>query len=125
MFEQMKAMGAIAGLLRDKERLAEINESFQEALERVRVVGEGGGGAVRVVMSGKLTVESVEFDPAFAMGMGSDDNSRMLGQELVKDAVNDAAMKARIVLQKEMSRLAEEHGLPDIPGIGSMLGAGG
>ena len=125
MFEQMKAMGAIAGLLRDKERLAEINESFQETLERVRVVGEGGGGAVRVVMSGKLTVESVEFDPAFATGMGSDDNSRMLGQELVKDAVNDAAMKARIVLQKEMSRLAEEHGLPDIPGIGSMLGAGG
>ena len=125
MFEQMKAMGAIAGLLRDKERLAEINESFQEALERVRVVGEGGGGAVRVVMSGKLTVESVEFDPSFATGMGSDDNSRMLGQELVKEAVNDAAMKARVVLQKEMSRLAEEHGLPDIPGIGSMLGAGG
>ena len=125
MFEQMKAMGAIAGLLRDKERLAEINESFQDALERVRVVGEGGGGAVRVVMSGKLSVESVEFDPAFATGMGSDDSSRMLGQELVKEAVNDAAMKARVVLQKEMSRLAEEHGLPDIPGIGSMLGAGG
>ena len=125
MFEQMKAMGALAGLMRDKERLAEISERVQDTLEGVRVVGEGGGGAVRVVMSGKLSVESVEFDPAFAAGLGSDDASRMMGQELVKEAVNDASAKARVVLQKEMSRLSEELGLPDIPGVGSLLGAGG
>ncbi len=123
MFEQMKAMGALAGLMRDKERLAEISEKVQETLERVRVVGEGGGGAVRVVMSGKMNVESVEFDPSFAQGMGASDESRMMGQELVKEAVNDASAKARIVLQKEMSRLSEELGLPEIPGMGSLLGA--
>jgi len=125
MFDQMKAMGAVAGLLRDKERLAEIQTRVQETLERVRVVGESGGGAVRVVMSGKMSVESVEFDPALAAGMGASDESRMLAQELVKEAVNDASAKARAVLQHEMGKLSEELGLPDIPGVGSLLGAGG
>jgi len=123
MFDQMKAMGALASLMRDKKRMAEISERIQETLDAVRVVGEAGGGAVRVVVSGKMNVESVELDPAMTQGMSSDDDSRLLAQNLIKDAVNDANAKARVVLQKEMQRLSEELGLPDIPGMGSLLGA--
>jgi len=122
MFDQMKAMGALASLMRDKDRMAEISQRVQETLESVRVVGEAGGGAVRVVVSGKMNVESVELDPAMTQGMSSDDDSRLLAQILIKDAVNDANAKARVVLQKEMQRLSEELGLPDIPGVGGLLG---
>jgi len=122
MFDQMKAMGALASLMRDKDRVAEISQRVQETLESVRVVGEAGGGAVRVVVSGKMNVESVELDPAMTRGMSSDDDSRLLAQNLIKDAVNDANAKARVVLQKEMQRLSEELGLPDIPGVGGLLG---
>ena len=122
MYDQMKAMGALASLMRDKERMAEISDRVQETLESVRVVGEAGGGAVRVVVSGKMNVESVELDPAMTRGMAADDDSRLLAQTLIKDAVNDANAKARVVLQKEMQRLSEELGLPDIPGVGGLLG---
>ncbi len=87
------------------------------------MVGESGGGAVRVVVSGKMMIENIEIDPSMAVGIASSDENRMLAQELIKEAVNDANMKARVVIQKEMSRLGEELGLPDIPGVGSLLGA--
>jgi len=124
MLSQMKTMGALAGLLRDKDRVREISERVQDTLETVRVVGEAGGGAVRVTVSGKMHVESVEIDPAMASGLAAGDESRVLAQKLIADAVNDATAKARVVIQMEMSKVGEELGLPDIPGLGAMLGAG-
>ena len=124
MLNQMKAMGALAGLLRDKERIKEITDRVQDTLETVRVVGESGSGAVRVTVSGKLRIESVEMDPAMAAGLAAGDDSRVMGQKLIEDAVNDALEKARVVIQSEMSKVAEELGLPDVPGLGSLLGTG-
>jgi hypothetical protein len=123
MFDQMKAMGALAGLMRDKEKVAEISERVRETLETVRVVGEAGGGAVRVTVSGKLEVQDVELDPNLTQGMASGDDSRVMAQDLIKEAINDANAKARVVIQREMQKLAEELGLPEIPGMGNLLGA--
>ena len=64
MFDQFKAMGAIAGLLKDKERVRAAMERFREKLERMRVTGTAGGGAVRVVVNGKMIAEDVQLDPA-------------------------------------------------------------
>ena len=125
MFDQMKAMGAIAGLMRDKDKLAEISKRAQDTLETVRVVGEAGGGAVRVTVSGKLEVQGVELDPNLTQGMAAGDDSRVMAQNLIAEAVNDANARARVVIQREMQKLAEELGLPEIPGMNNLLGAPG
>ena len=122
MFDQMKAMGAMAGLLRDKQRMREIGERIQSTLETVRVGGEAGGGAVRVTVTGKLEVDSVVIDPAI---LSAGEAGRDLAQNLIAEAVNDANRKARVIIEKEMRRVSEDLGLPDIPGLGSLLGSGG
>jgi len=122
MFDQMKAMGALAGLLRDREKIERLSRRVQDTLETVRVVGEAGGGAVRVTVSGKLEVQDEEVDPNLASGMASGDDARLMAQGLIREAVNDANAKARVVIQREMRKLAEELDLPDMPGMTNLLG---
>jgi hypothetical protein len=122
MFDQMKHMGALAGLLRDKDKVERISRRVQDTLETVRVVGEAGGGAVRVTVSGKLEVQDVELDPNLTAGMASGDDARLMAQKLIAEAVNDASAKARVVIQREMQKIAEELDLPDMPGMTNLLG---
>jgi hypothetical protein len=130
MFDQLKSMGAVASLLRDKERMRQISEEFQAKLERISVTGVAGGSAVRVTVSGKLRVTDVFVDPAVIAGMNADDvtggnGGAELAQTLIQDATNDALTRAQQRVAEEASRLAEELGLPDMPGGGlnKLLGA--
>ncbi|MEM1167491.1 MAG: YbaB/EbfC family nucleoid-associated protein [Planctomycetota bacterium] len=124
MFDQFKAMGAIAGLMRDKERLAELAEEFKGRLDGMSVTGAAGGGAVRVTVSGKLRVTEVQIDPAMATGLAHD---RVAGEALITEATNDALERAQRMVAEQARLFAEEHGLGDLPGmdrIGGLLGSG-
>ncbi len=122
MFDQFKAMGAVAGLLKDKERLREIAEAFKAKLERIRVEGEAGGGAVRVSVSGQMRVTEVHLDPALIAGLRADEgNGHEMAEALIEEATNDALSKAQALVQQEAQRQAEELGLPSIPGMASLL----
>lgn len=122
MLDQFKAMGAVAGLLKDKERLREIADAFKAKLERIRVEGESGGGAVRVTVSGQMRVTNVHLDPALIAGLRADEgNGREMAQTLIEEATNDALAKAQMLVQQEAQRQAEELGLPSIPGMASLL----
>jgi DNA-binding YbaB/EbfC family protein len=124
MFDQMKAFGAIAGLMKNKERIREIGEEFQRRLERIDVEGSAGGGAVRVSASGKMRVTSVHIDPAAIAGLGVGEGGREMVQSLVLDATNDALSRAQVRVQEEARRMAQELDLPDIPGMDRLLGGG-
>lgn len=121
MFDQLKAMGAVAGLLKDKERLRQMTEQFKDKMERTRVTGAAGGGAVRVTISGKLRVTDVEISPALGSSMGSGDAGRLPLQELILEATNDALERVQLLIQEEAARRAKELGLPDMPGLGNLL----
>ena len=122
MFDQFKAMGAVAGLLQDKERLREIAEAFKAKLERIRVEGEAGGGAVRVSVSGQMRVVDVHLEPSLIAGLAADEGAgREMVQALIEEATNDALAKAQTLVQQEAQRQAEELGLPSIPGMASLL----
>ena len=109
MFDQLKAMGAVAGLLKDK-------------MERTRVTGAAGGGAVRVTISGKLRVTDVEVMPALASSLGVEDSGRIQLQNLILEATNDALERVQALIQEEAARRMQELGLPDMPGLGNLLG---
>ena len=82
-------------------------QKVQEELETLTVEGSAGGGAVKVVMTGKQTLESVEIAPEAA------EDVEML-QDLVTAAVNDALAKSQEMANEKLSILT---GGMNIPGL--------
>jgi len=121
MFDQLKTLGAVAALLKDKDRLKEAGERIQRKLELMSITGAAGGGAVRVTIDGKLRVKSVHLDPAFASGLAAGDQSRVMGEALIAEAISDALGRAQEMIRAEAEREARELGLPAMPGLDKFL----
>lgn len=113
----MKAMGAIAGLLKNKERLREVGEAFKQRLGELHASGEAGGGAVRVEVSGEMQVMHVELAPALAGALASGGDARADAEAMIRDATNEALTRVRALVQEEASKVANEMGLPALPGL--------
>lgn len=125
MFDQFKAMGALAGLMKNRDKLKEAGDRMQRTLEAARIVGQAGGGLVRVEVSGRLRIESVDISPSVASAMPTDEGRRQ-AQILIAEATNDALRAAERVIQQETQRMARELGVEDMPGLDNlskMLGA--
>lgn len=119
MFDQFKSMGAIAGLLKNREKLAEAGARVKQTLEDSPAIGESGGGAVRVTVGGELRVTRVEFAPGVAAGMDAGDESRRQVETLVLEATNEALKLAQQRVRDAIEREAKELGLE---GLGEQLG---
>jgi len=89
-----------------QKQLAQL-QKIQEELEDLTVEGTAGGGAVKVVMTGKQIVESVTIDPEAAEEVE-------LLQDMVLAAVNDASSKAQELAAQKMSVVT---GGMNIPGL--------
>jgi DNA-binding protein YbaB len=129
VFDKLKAMGALAGLMKDRDKLRAAGERLKARADAVRAEGDAAGGAVRVVASGKLRVLSVEIAPALAAGMAADENTRRLAGSLIAEAVNGALASAGHQMQQEVAREARELGLEEfadqlnlLAGPGGVLG---
>lgn len=121
MFDNLKTMGALAGLMKNKERLREAGDRVKEKLAATRVRGEAGGGAARAVVSGQMRIVEIELSGPLVAGMAADDKTRALAGSLIAEAVNSALEQAQRLLQEEISKEARELGLPDLPGVGDLL----
>ena len=82
-------------------------QKVQEELETLTVEGSSGGGVVKVVMTGKQTVESVEIASEAL------EDPEML-QDLVAAAVNDALAKSQEMATEKLGSITS--GL-NIPGL--------
>lgn len=122
MFDQFKALGQLAALMKDKERLKRAADEFREKLDRLSVTGSAGGGAVRVTMDGQMRTTDVFLDPALVAGLAHGDGGRSMAQSLIRDAMNDAVSRVRTLVGEEARRQARELGLPDMPGLSNLLG---
>ncbi len=122
MLNQMKMMGALAGLMKNQDNLKASAERAKATLASTRVTGESGGGAVRVTFSGDMKVVGVELSSALASGMG-DDASRLMAEELVAEAVNDGLKKAQETARSVVMAEIEELGLSDLLGSDGIAGA--
>ena len=89
-----------------QKQLAQL-QKIQEELEGLTVEGSAGGGAVKVVMTGKQIVESVTIEPDAAEEVD-------LLQDMVLAAVNDASSKAQELAAQKMSVVT---GGMNIPGF--------
>ena len=119
MFDQMKQMGTIAGLLKNKDKLAEAGARVKRTLEERPVTGEAGGGAIRVTVGGEMKVTRVEIAPAIAAGLGAGDEALRQIEALIAEATNDAMRLAQLRLKEAVDREAAELG---IEGLGDQIG---
>ena len=97
--------------------LARMAQQMQAGVERVQaelaaatVEGTAGGGAVRVVVTGKQEMVSVAIDPEVAEG-----GDLELLQDLIVAATNDALPGARELAEQKLGAVT---GGMRIPGIG-------
>lgn len=104
MFDMMKMMGKM------KEVQARMKEA-QDNLNKIRVQGESGAGLVKVTVTGKKQLISVEIDNSL---MKVED--KVILQDLIVAAVNKANEEAEVVAKEEM-RKSTEGLLPNIPGL--------
>jgi hypothetical protein len=96
-------------MLRQAQQLQARLIKAQEELENAVVEASAGGGAVKVVVTGKLKVKSIEISPEAV----NPEDVEML-QDLVMAATNEALDKAQELAQ---SRLSAITGGMRIPGL--------
>ena len=89
-----------------QKQLAQL-QKIQDELETLQVEGTAGGGAVKIVMTGKQAVESVTIEPEAAEDIE-------LLQDMVAAAINDASTKAQKLAAQKMSIVT---GGMNIPGL--------
>ena len=82
-------------------------QELQDELETMTAEGTAGGGVVKIVMTGKQTVESVEIDPEALEDVD-------LLQDLVAAAFNDAISKTQELAAAKMGSIT---GGLNIPGL--------
>ena len=101
--------GNINQLMKQAQAMQESMQKVQEEIGRMEVLGESGGGMVKVTMTGRHEVRRVQIEPAV---IGED---REMLEDLVAAAVNDAVHKVEASTQEKMSSVTAGLQLP--PGM--------
>lgn len=121
MFDKFKAMGAVAGLMKNQDGIKQAAARVREKMEKTTVTGEAGSGAARAVVTGTLKVISVELSPALVGGMNADERTRQLASSLIADAVNEAMRQAQLRIKEaidvETKALGLEGMIPDLAAL--------
>ena len=122
MLDSLKAAGALASLLKNKDALKQSGERIKQRLSELRAAGGSGGGAVRATVSGDMKLVSITLEPAVCIGLTSEQSREQI-QQLIVEAVNNATDIAKAMAQREIAKEAESLGLPNLPGLEGLLGA--
>jgi len=92
----------LEGLMQQAQQMQEQVKQAQARAEQKKVVGEAGGGIIKVTANGRMEILAVEIDPIAATG----EDLEML-QDLVTAAVNDALRRAKDAMREEMGPFAD------------------
>lgn len=92
-------------LMKQAQEMQKKMQDMQKEVAGTKVVGEAGGGLVKIKMNGKHDVLRVFIDPSLLK------DKEML-EDLVAAAVNDAVRQVEDMTKKTMSGLAKDMDLP-------------
>ena len=99
----------IGNLMKQAQAMQANVQKVQAEIALLEVIGEAGGGMVKVTMTGKHDVKRVQIEPAV---IGED---REMLEDLVAAAMNDAVHKAEAATQARMATVMGGMQLP--PGM--------
>ncbi|MDR5658889.1 YbaB/EbfC family nucleoid-associated protein [Serpentinicella sp. ANB-PHB4] len=96
-------------MMKQVQKMQKEMEEKQAALETKEVEATAGGGAVKVVATGKRELKSIEIKPEVV----DPEDIEML-QDLIMAATNEALRSAEEMANKEMSQIT---GKMNVPGL--------
>ena len=96
-------------MMKQAQQMQKQMVKMQEEIESARGEYTAGGGVVKVVVTGKMTVESIEIDPDVLDG----EDVEML-QDLILSAINGGLSKAQEMAASKMGAIT---GGLNIPGL--------
>jgi len=102
-------MRNINNLMKQAQAMQANMNKVQAEIALIEVLGESGGGMVKVTMTGKHEVKRVQIEPAVS---GED---REMLEDLIAAAINDAVHKVEVRVQEKMSAVTAGMQLP--PGM--------
>ncbi len=95
-------------MMQKAQRMQENMQKVQDDLAQMEVIGQAGGGVVKVTLTGKMDARKVQIDPSTLA------DAEML-EDLLVVAINDAVSKANEESSKRMA--AATAGMPLPPGM--------
>lgn len=98
--------GQMQQLMKQAQKMQEQMAKAQEELEEAEIVGESGGGLVKVVVNGKKVVTSISIDKNAV----DPDDVEML-EDLIVAALNSAYEKAEKLHDEKMGQFGGAGGL--------------
>ncbi|HEY4212314.1 MAG TPA: YbaB/EbfC family nucleoid-associated protein [Steroidobacteraceae bacterium] len=101
--------GNFGNMIKQAQAMQANMQKAQAEMETIEVVGESGGGMVKVTMNGKHSVKRVQIEPSVA----SEDREML--EDLITAAINDAVAKVDVRVQEKMAALTAGLQLP--PGM--------
>jgi len=101
--------GNINNLMKQAQAMQANMQKAQAEIATIEVIGESGGGMVKVTMTGKHEVKRVQIEPAVV------NEDREMLEDLIAAATNDAVHKVEQRVQEKMSSLTAGLQLP--PGM--------
>ncbi|MGD8672106.1 MAG: YbaB/EbfC family nucleoid-associated protein [Thiogranum sp.] len=101
--------GGLGNLMKQAQQMQANMQKAQEEIAGMELIGEAGGGLVKVCMTGRHEARRVEIDDSL---IGEDKD--ML-EDLVAAAINDAAHKIDAATQERMAGMTAGLNLP--PGM--------
>jgi hypothetical protein len=122
MFDQLKQLKQIAGLLGNAQEMKQRFEAMQQRLAALTVEAQAGGGAVRVVVDGTFKVRSIHLAPAL-LTSGEDESARLTTEALIREAVNAGMQKAQALAKDQIAGAAGDMDL-DLSSFSGLLGGG-
>jgi len=102
-------MRNINNLMKQAQAMQANMQKAQAEIASIEVIGESGGGMVKVTMTGKHEVKRVQIEPAVI----SEDREML--EDLIAAAINDGVHKVEVRVQEKMSSVTAGMQLP--PGM--------
>ena len=106
-------MGSMQDMLKQARKMQEDMAALQEELDAKEYDISAGGGVVKVKISGKLEVRSLEIDPEI---VDPDDVETL--QDILTAAVNEAIKTVTDTNNEEMGKVTGALGGMGLPGMG-------
>jgi hypothetical protein len=89
--------GNIGNMMKQAQAVQQNMQKVQAEIAQLEIVGESGGGMVKVTMTGKHEVKRVQIEPQVA----SEDREML--EDLIAAAINDAVNKVDTASQARMA----------------------
>ena len=108
MFKGLGQLGDMAKLMKQAQEMQQKMLDAQSELDSVEVLGESGGGLVKVVGTAKGTLKNIEIDESILVP-----SEKQVIEDLLLAAINDCKSKGEEASKKEMAKMGQAFGLPE------------